>query len=336
VERNGRRPSALISGGLGFIGSAIAQQLLALDMDVTVVDNKRSNVLHEDELQDRHSRLRFVEAGICEFLRDSPPRWRCDVVIHAASYVGAVGILPFAGGMAAEMVSATTDVVNFCVRSNAELINISSSEVYGRSGVLTEQDDLRVPPYFNARIEYALAKLTGEAVVANSADKGLRALSIRPFNVIGPRQSRAGGFVFPTFVQQALGGLPLTVFGSGRQRRSFVGIDDVVSFVVRCLRTAFPRGATVNVGNPDNTVSIAELAERICTRLRSSSPIAHVDPRAIYGAQYRDAESTDKICKVATAASWGWTPQQSLDDLIDHTAAFFRHARDTRGADARL
>lgn len=336
MEGNVRHRSALISGGLGFIGSAIAQQLLALDLEVTVVDNKRSNVLHEDELLDPHSRLRFVEADICEFLRNSSPRWRCDLVIHAASYVGAVGILPFAGGMAAEMVNATADVVSFCVRSNAELINISSSEVYGRSGVLTEQDDLRVPPYFNARIEYALAKLTGEAVVANSADKGLRALSIRPFNVIGPRQSRAGGFVFPTFVQQALGGLPLTVFGSGRQRRSFIGVDDVVSFVMHCLRMPFPRGATVNIGNPDNTISIQELAERICARLRSASGIAHVDPRTLHGSQYRDAESVDKLCRLSTSASWGWAPQQTLDDLIDQTATFYRHARDARGADARL
>jgi nucleoside-diphosphate-sugar epimerase len=188
----------------------------------------------------------------------------------------------------------------------------------------------------NARIEYAIAKLACEAMVINSGPRGLRAVSIRPFNVVGPRQSRAGGFVLPTFVQQALGNRPITVFATGRQRRSFLAIDDFVRAVRQV--TAEPlRGADrrINVGNSANTISIEELAGRVRALLGSSSPIIHVDARTVYGEAYFEAESVDKLCDASFAARLGWKPRDNLDHIILATAEYFRSHRDVRGSDAR-
>jgi nucleoside-diphosphate-sugar epimerase len=118
-------------------------------------------------------------------------------------------------------------VVEACIAADAPLCTFSSAEVYGRSGLLHETDDIIVPPRYNVRLEYAIAKTLTEAITANARHRGLRGFVIRPFNVAGRGQSRAGGFVMPTFVQQALAGRPLTVFASGHQVRAFLAVTDL-------------------------------------------------------------------------------------------------------------
>jgi len=193
-----------------------------------------------------------------------------------------------------------------------------------------------VPPYYNARIEYALAKLTSEAMIGNSQHRGLRAIVIRPFNVAGPRQSRAGGFVLPTFVQQALGDRPLTVFAGGRQTRAFLGIDDLVGFVARHVDDRlFEQPALYNVGNPDNATTIQALAERVIRLLGSRSTIVQVDPKSVYGPLYFEAESVEKVPAIGKATALGWSPAQSLDAIIAQCAEYYRTHQDPRGSDAR-
>ena len=122
-------------------------------------------------------------------------------------------------------------MIEECVEHDVALISFSSAEVYGRSGMLAEADDIIVPTHYNARLEYAIAKTLTEAATINSRHRGLRGFVIRPFNVGGPRQSRAGGFVMPTFVQQAIAGRPLTVFAGGGQERAFLSATDLARFI---------------------------------------------------------------------------------------------------------
>jgi nucleoside-diphosphate-sugar epimerase len=327
---------ALVTGGLGFIGSTLCERLLSLGMRVTVVDDESSNVIEGSYLTTRFPNAVYVKEEISKFLSSkAASELPCDLVIHAASYVGAAGVLSHAGTMAQHMISATGNVIQFCLERQAQLCYFSSSEVYGRSGVLSESLDIRVPPYFNARIEYALAKLTGEAMIANLGRKGLRATIFRPFNIVGPRQSRAGGFVLPTFVQQALGGKPLTVFASGQQKRAFIDVEDLADLVQSCIGRQGQQVLTVNAGNPRNTVTINDLAKQVVTLLNSRSPIEPVDPETIYGPLYREAESVEKMCDVSLAQSLGWTPKHGLEQIILRTADFYQTCRDTGGADAR-
>jgi nucleoside-diphosphate-sugar epimerase len=260
-----------------------------------------------------------------------------DLVVHCASYVGPASILAYAGQIGPAIVHNTAAVIEKCIAADVPLINFSSAEVYGRSGILFEGADIRVPPYYNPRIEYALGKLTAESMCINSHDRGLRSVTIRPFNVAGPRQSRFGGFVMPTFVQQALSGRPLTVFAGGRQRRAFLSVTDLCRFITDFVDDdALDNPRVYNVGNPGNEIGVWELAELITQTLGSESDIVHTDAKTIYGPQYEECESFQKLPDISNASERGWAPQVGLEALIQETIDYYRRHADRRGAHARL
>jgi nucleoside-diphosphate-sugar epimerase len=324
----------LVTGGLGFIGSSIATEFAAHSARVTIVDSLLSNVADGREFAGGIADVRTC--SVEEYLGEVGTLADFDLVVHSASYVGPAGVLKHGGRMAPDMLAVTSALAESCIESSTPLLFISSSEVYGVDGTLREDMTTRVPPEFNARIEYALAKITSEAVLNNCHSRGLRSVSIRPFNVIGARQSRLGGFVVPTFVQQALAGKPLTVFESGEQKRAFVSVDDLARFVVVYLRhDNFGCNERVNIGNPDNICTINELAERVIALVGSKSTITHVDPRTVYGPLYREAASQVKICDISKARDLGWSPRKSLDEIIVEVAEYFRTNRDIRNSDVR-
>ena len=323
-------------GGLGFIGSAITEYFYEQGCEVTVVDSGISNVVDTAYLESRSASIHVIESSIEVYFAERKNISDFDLLIHAASFVGPASILKHQGMIGHQMVSDTALVTEFCLRAGIPLVYFSSAEVYGKSGILFEDSDIRIPPYYNARIEYALAKLTGEAMVLNSHVQGLRSVVIRPFNIVGPRQSRAGGFVMPTFVQQALGNIPLTVFDSGKQTRAFLGIGDLVRFLGDYVTDEVLSNPRVyNVGNDRNETTIGRLAHRVIELLGTRSEIVHVDGKSVYGPLYCEAESFEKLPDIRHASDLGWSPTQSLDEIILETAEFYRAAWDTRGADAR-
>jgi nucleoside-diphosphate-sugar epimerase len=331
-----RYKRVLVTGGLGFIGSSISEHFLQKGCQVTIVDSRVSHVVDAECLLSKYHSAKIVQAAISDYLGNRLDVSDYDLLIHTASPVGPASILQYAGNIGSEIVSTTSQIIGACLESRTPLVYFSSAEVYGKSGMLREKDEIRVPPYYNTRIEYALAKLTCEAMVINSKTQGLNSVVIRPFNVAGPRQSRAGGFVMPTFVQQALGNRPLTVFGSGKQKRAFLSVDDVVNFVANHVDdNLLSRCEVYNLGNPGNGTTIEGLAIGIIELLESQSEIVYVDPKSIYGPLYFEAESFEKLPDVSKAISLGWKPRLSLDKIISETAKYYRFNRDTRGADAR-
>lgn len=325
----------LITGGLGFIGTAVTERFLANGCTVTVVDSGISKVV-EPGAFDGEGRFHFDGGSVLDYLVREPDVSEFDLVVHAASYVGPAAILGYQGMLGPEIVASTAAVVKKCLAHGVPLVYFSSAEVYGKSGTLTESGDARVPPYYNARIEYALAKLTSESVVLNSVANGLRAAVIRPFNVAGPLQSRAGGFVMPTFVQQALGERPITVFETGGQKRAFLSSNDLAEFLTDFVTPDVLDAPRVfNVGNPENAITVLGLAHRIKELLDSDSPIVMTSGAEIYGPRYQEAESFEKVPDIGRALELGWSPRRGLDDIILETASYYRQHHDTRGADAR-
>ncbi|TDD00855.1 NAD(P)-dependent oxidoreductase [Nonomuraea deserti] len=326
----------VITGGLGFIGSHLVDAYLAAGHRVRIIDSNAGAVI-DGEDYDADPRCAVVRERVEDYLAAGGDFAGVDRVIHAASYVGPASILSRAGRLGHDIIGSTAPVIEACMNAGAPLCVFSSAEVYGRSGVLDEKDDIVVPTQYNTRIEYAVAKTLAEAMVCNSRRHGLRGIVIRPFNVAGARQSRAGGFVMPTFVQQALAGRPITVFAGGDQIRAFIAADDLTGFLTGYMDLALQGDEVIiNVGNPANAVTIMDLAERVKSLLASSSPIVRVDGRSVHGPHYAEAESFHKIPALRAATDLGWRPRIPLDELILSTADYYRAREDRRAVNAPL
>jgi UDP-glucose 4-epimerase len=138
-------------------------------------------------------------------------------------------------------------------------------------------------------------------------------------------------------VQQALQGLPMTVFASGLQKRAFLSVFDLTRFILEHLTDeAFDDPKVYNVGNPYNTTEIYGLAQRIKEMTGSESDIVYADATKIYGPQYEEAESFEKLPELKNAAELGWQPRMDLDALIEETITYYKVNSDLRGANARL
>ncbi|MBA3474715.1 MAG: NAD-dependent epimerase/dehydratase family protein [Rubrobacter sp.] len=320
----------VVTGGLGFIGSHVADAHLAGGDQVTIIDSQVASVIDGTE-HEAHPQCTVIRKSVEEFFEDGGSFEGVDRIVHAASHVGPASILQYAGNLGSDMVRCTEYVLEGCVEADAPLCVFSSAEVYGRSGHLGEKDDIRVPTRYNARIEYAIGKTLIEAMTINSARRGLKAFVIRPFNVAGSRQSQAGGFVMPTFVQQALSGHPITVFATGRQVRSFTSATDLSRFLTRYWDAALESGEPIfNIGNPGNSITIWRLAERIKDLLDSESEIVYTDAKQIHGPDYEEAESFEKVPALGAALDVGWKPQIGLDELILETADYYSRREDYR------
>jgi nucleoside-diphosphate-sugar epimerase len=300
----------LITGALGFIGSHLADAYIAQGHDVIGVDNMSGNVVNEIDgmALTFHSDV-ATHLPVCAV--------DADLVVHAASPVGAVALLSN-DSIVAEIIESTQAVLRYCERVDATLINISSSEVYGFSGVYRETDPCVVPHRLTHRLQYAAGKLAAEQLARTSR---VPSITVRPFNVAGPRQTSAKGFVLPTFVEQAINGEPLTVFG-GAQQRSLTAVWDVVDFIVRATSGMVfnGKGCIVNVGNPANRTTVDDLAHRVIDILGSDSGIRYTDGKTVHGPQYEEAEGVIKIPDITLARSLGWEPRIGLDDMITRTA----------------
>lgn len=327
----------LITGGLGFVGSFMSEAFVRGGARVTIVDSCVSSVVEADDLDIPQGSMAFAAESVEDYLLKKDSLDEFDMVVHCASYVGPASILQYAGQLGPAIVNTTSRVIEKCIEADIPLVNFSSAEIYGKSGILQEDGDIRVPPYFNPRIEYALGKLTAESMCINSKDRGLRSATIRPFNVAGPRQSRFGGFVMPTFVQQALQGRPMTVFATGKQKRAFMSVTDLCRFVTDHLDdAAFADPKVYNVGSPGNTTEVYGLAERIKAMTGSESDIVYADATKIYGPQYEEAESFEKLPEIKNAAALGWAPLVTLDELVEETITYYSSHADMRGMNARL
>ncbi len=332
----------LVLGGFGFTGSHLVELLLAdPEVEVHVVDDLSSSPLPLDALLAEIGPATALSWSIetIESFFAAPPAGRWDEIYHLASIVGPAGVLPHAGRIAAALVDDLVVVADAALAQGSRLLFVSTSEVYGggAGGFCSEDGPKLVPAAASPRLEYAVGKLAAEIALVNLCDKdGLDARIVRPFNIAGPRQSGAGGFVLPRFVGQALAGVELTVFGDGSQVRAFTHVRDIAHGFVAAMRQGAP-GAVYNLGNPANRTTVLELAREVLTATSSdagapamrSDPrsstagIRFVDPRTIYGRLY--TEALDKLPDAARAtAALGWQPRHGLAATVGETVAYMR------------
>jgi nucleoside-diphosphate-sugar epimerase len=307
----------LITGGLGFMGSHLADRYEALGWDVLCLDNLTGHVVSVT-----HPAFSSVMIGDARAIEPKHVA-SVDLVIHAASPVGAAGILPMQGTVAGEIVGATQKVTNACVTAGVPLVHISTSEVYGITGMAGEGDPCTVPAHYSARLEYQAGKIAAEQVVGASVARGLRAVQIRPWNMAGPREAQAKGFVVPRMVAQALAGEAITVFEGGEQERAFTGVWDVCRFITDFLPDDYEdwQGQPYNVGAEANRTSIIALADTIKEVTGSASPIVHTSGKRVWGQRYEEAAAGTKLPDASRARALGWVPESTLVDIVARTAA---------------
>jgi UDP-glucose 4-epimerase len=316
---------ALLTGGAGFVGSHLAEKLLAQGDTVHVIDDlstgAMSNIAH---LKGRPGFEYIIESVMNEPLTaeliDS-----ADVVYHLAAAVGVKLIVEAPVRTIETNVQGTEIVLRHAAKKGKTVFVFSTSEVYGKSADVPfhEDADLVMGPTTKHRWAYACSKAIDEFLaLAYHREQSLPAVVIRLFNTVGPRQTGRYGMVIPNFVRQALTGLPITVFGDGTQTRSFTYVGDVADALATLGHDPRAAGQVYNIGNPEE-VSIMELAERVKRMTGSKSDIVTIPYDQAYEAGFEDMPRRVPDIKKLNALI-GFAPTMKLDGILDAVIAHMR------------
>jgi UDP-glucose 4-epimerase len=315
----------LITGGAGFIGSHLADRLLARGEDVVALDNlatgSERNIAH---LRDEPG-FSFVSGSILDHPLMSGLAAQCDVVVHLAAAVGVKLIVERPLDSLITNVRGTEIALDVAARWNRKILITSTSEIYGKNAAseVHEDSDRILGPTTRSRWSYSTAKAVDEILArAFWRDRGLETLVVRLFNCVGPRQTGEFGMVVPRFVKQALAGKDVTVYGDGEQRRSFCHVSDTVAALAAVLDHPGAVGDVFNVGAP-NEITINGLAERVIAAAGSPSRIVHVPYDEAYEEGFEDVERRVPNTTKITALT-GWRPTLGLDHMIEDVIAFER------------
>jgi UDP-glucose 4-epimerase len=281
---------ALLTGGAGFVGSHLAEALLAQGHSVLVVDDlstgSMDNIVH---LKGRPGFEYVIDTVMNEPLVAELID-RADVVFHLAAAVGVKLIVEQPVRTIETNVHGTEVVLTHASKKGRLVVVFSTSEVYGKSTDVPfrEDADLVTGPTSKHRWAYACSKAIDEFLaLAYYRERKLPVIVARLFNTVGPRQTGRYGMVIPNFVRQALTGAPITVFGNGRQTRSFTDVSDVVGGLIKLVQEPRCVGQVFNIGNTEE-ISILDLAERIRAVTASRSEIEFVPYEKAYEAGFED------------------------------------------------
>lgn len=304
---------ALVAGGAGFIGSHLCDYLLARDFKVLCLDNlvtgSKRNIRHQLDCPG----FQFQQADITRPLRVAG---RVDVVFNLASPASPKDYLTMPLETLAVGSSGTRRLLELALRKKAVFVQASTSEVYGDPLLHPQRESYwgNVNPV-GPRSVYDEAKRFGEALImAYHREHGLRTRIARIFNTYGPRMKLDDGRIVPTLVHQALTGKPLTVFGTGRQTRSFCYVSDMVDGLFRLAACTDP--LPVNLGNP-REFTILRFAQVVKQLTGSRSPVSFEplpedDPKR----RRPDIRRARKLLK--------WQPKVKLEDGLAQTITWFR------------
>jgi UDP-glucose 4-epimerase len=315
----------LITGGAGFIGSHLAEELLRRGYTVHVIDDLSTGAIQNIAPLKEDQRFSYTVDScherrvVAELIDDA------DFVFHLAAAVGVQLIVDSPVRTIETNVHCTEVVLEAAGKKGKPVFIASTSEVYGKSRALPfrEDGDIVIGATTKGRWAYACSKALDEFLgIAYHRERGLPVIVGRLFNTVGPRQTGRYGMVVPTLVRQAISGRPITVFGTGEQRRCFCHVTDVVRALGDLSERQGLYGEVFNIGSTEE-VSILELAHRIQVATDSSSEIVLVPYDEAYAAGFEDMERRQPdIAKIADAI--GWAPAATLDQIIADVIAYER------------
>ena len=308
------RKRALITGGAGFIGSHLCERLLAEGCDVIAMDNLLTGSLENIEHLFGDPRFTFVQQDVTNFIHVSG---RVDYVLHFASPASPIDYLELPIQTLKVGSLGTHKALGLAREKKARFLLASTSEVYGDPLVHPQKEDYwgNVNPV-GPRGVYDEAKRFAEAMtMAYQRAHGVETRIVRIFNTYGPRMRLNDGRVLPAFMSQALRGESLTVFGDGRQTRSFCYVDDLVEGIYRLLQS--DEKLPVNIGNP-REMTMLEFGEAVLKATGSKSGFTH-KPLPVDDPKQRKPD----ISK-ARRVLGGWEPKVTLEEGLQRTVQYFR------------
>ena len=315
---------AFITGGAGFIGSHLADALIARGEVVTILDNmstgSQKNIAHlEGKITVHNGDIRDADL-VNKLVQEA------DIVFHMAAALGVKNIMEHTIESIDRNFNGSEVVLNAATKHKKRLIIASTSEIYGKNPnqPLHEESDRVVGAPQKIRWTYSDAKALEEAV-AHTLHKthGLKVTTVRFFNTVGPRQTGQYGMVVPRFIQAALKNEDIVIYDDGSQSRVFCHVEDAVRAVLSLADTDSTIGDYFNVGGAGE-ITIKELATKIIERTQSKSEIKHIPYTEAYPAGFEDMQRrVPDITKIKKTI--GWQPTHTLDSIIDSVATSLKN-----------
>ena len=323
----------LITGGAGFIGSHLAEALLAQGHGVTVLDDLSTGRLENLAHLDGNPGLRVVVGTILDERLVDKLAEQTDMIFHLAAAVGVELIVNEPFRSLTTNIRGSEIVLEMAYRYQRKVLITSTSEIYGKnaSGPLDEEQDRILGSPLKYRWSYSIAKSVDE-ILAHLywRKKGLPTVIVRLFNTVGPRQTGFYGMVIPRLVSQALKGEPLTVYGTGTQSRCFLHVDDCVRALIDLMEHPKAVGQVFNIGSQEE-ITIQELAHRIIRLTGSASPVVYVPYERAYEEGFEDMQRrVPNTAKIASLC--GFRITRSLDEILRDVIADRRGRMDLPGA----
>ena len=321
----------LITGGAGFIGSHLAEELIKEGENVNVVDDLSTGRIENISSLLDNPQFSFIQGNILNEKLMAEVIEKCELVYHLAAAVGVKYIMENRLNTLQTNVRGTENILELASKDKKKVMLASSSEVYGKNGNVpfNEESVSVIGPTTLHRWSYACTKMVDEFwAFVYFIEKQLPIVIMRFFNTVGQRQLGRYGMVVPRFIKRALSGAPLQVYGDGTQTRCFTYISDVIRAMVELATCSDAVGEVFNIGSEEE-ISIKDLAKKIIKLTGSSSMVEYIPYEEAYGEGFEDMKRrVPDISKIKRFI--GWQPEVSLDELLKKVIAYEREATKVR------
>ena len=307
----------LVTGGAGFIGSHIVDHLIGQGKQVLVVDDFSTGDPENLAIHKASKDLEVIEGNILDSALIKRATREVDRVFHFAAAVGVFNIMSDTVKSLKTNLQGTENVLEACLEYKKPVLIASSSEVYGKnsSDRLSEDSDRIIGPPQKIRWSYSDAKAIDESLaISLHREQGLEARIVRLFNTVGPRQVGRYGMVVPRFVEAALKGEYLTIYGSGEQTRCFGHVLDIVDAILKIENTSEAIACPVNIGVSEE-ISILNLASSVLRLLNSKSTVKFVPYEEVYSFGFEDMQRRVPDNALLRRLTH-WQPKRGIENII--------------------
>jgi UDP-glucose 4-epimerase len=316
----------LITGGAGFIGSHLAEELLDHNNEVIVLDNLSTGRYENIEHLLKNRNFEFVEGDILDVNLVDKLVERVDSIFHLAAAVGVDLIVKKPLESLTTNIKGSETVLDAALRYRKKIMIASTSEIYGKNvnGPLKENDDRILGSPLKTRWSYSTAKAVDEMLAyIYWKEKKLPAIIVRLFNTVGSRQTGSYGMVMPRFISQALKNEPITVYGTGKQSRCFLHVKDAVKALVRLTEEPKAVGEVFNIGSQEE-ITIEQLAKEIIRITKSKSRIEYIPYEEAYEEGFEDMQRRiPDITKINQLI--GFAPTYTLPEIIKDIVDYLKN-----------